>query len=71
MSKRVPVGLILFLAIAYIGFGDQVLPPAVGQYSYSIRTALNDLLIGAFPDWHPRIKVQHQEKEALQQSEGH
>jgi hypothetical protein len=70
MSKHISVSLILFLAIAYIGFGDQVLPRAVGQYSQPIRTALDDMMVGAFPDWHPGVKMQHRQQETLQQAEG-
>jgi hypothetical protein len=62
--RRFPVGLALLFLLAFIGFGDQVLPRPIGQYSLAIRSSLNSMMINAFPQWQPKNPNQ-QRKEQL------
>jgi hypothetical protein len=64
-SKGLPIGVILFLAVAYIGFGDSVLPGAAGQYSYQARYALNQTLIKIFPHWKAKTNPYKRTEDAI------
>jgi hypothetical protein len=69
MKKRFPIVTLLFLAIAYIGFGDQVLPRSVGRYSTQARAAIDNMMIGAFPSLNPKVKPNARTEDAVRQSE--
>jgi hypothetical protein len=69
MKKRFPIVTILFLAIGYVGFGDQVLPRSVGQYSTQTRAAIDDMMIGAFPNFNPKTKPNARTEDAVRQTE--
>jgi len=45
--------VLLLLVLLFIGFGDRVLPSPLKEYSYGIRSGINRILIGSFPDWNP------------------
>jgi hypothetical protein len=68
-SKGLPIGIILFLAVAYIGFGDSVLPGAAGQYSYQARSALNQTLIKIFPSWKAKTNPYKRTEDAIKKNE--
>ncbi|MEB3291690.1 MAG: hypothetical protein VKJ24_00880 [Synechococcales bacterium] len=52
--RRFPIGIALLVVLLFIGFGDQILPQPIGQYSLIIRTTLNNMMINAFPQWQPK-----------------
>ncbi|OUC14303.1 MAG: hypothetical protein B0A82_12485 [Alkalinema sp. CACIAM 70d] len=66
--KKIPVALILLLVIAFIGFGDQVLPRPIGRYSLQARTSIDQMMINLFPTWKPKNPNARTE-DALQQTE--
>jgi hypothetical protein len=68
-SKRFPIGIILFLAVAYIGFGDSVLPGVAGQYSYQTRATLNQMMINIFPSWKPKTNPYRRTEDAIQKNQ--
>jgi hypothetical protein len=69
MKKRFPVVTILFLAIGYVGFGDQVLPQSVGKYSTQTRAAIDGMMIGAFPSFNPKTNPNGRTEDAVRQTE--
>ncbi len=68
-SKRLPIGIILFLGVAYIAFGDAVLPGAAGQYSYQTRASLNQMMIKVFPSFTPKTNPYKRTEDAVQKNE--
>jgi hypothetical protein len=69
MRSKIPFGLVLFLSLFYIGFGDRLLPPAIGQYSVQTRTALDRLLISVFPNWKPKTDPSKRTQDAVKNLE--
>ncbi len=69
MLKNIPFGLILLISVIYVGFGDQFLPPAIGQYSGQARRSLDGMMIGMFPEWRPKTNPYDRTQDALQQTE--
>jgi hypothetical protein len=69
MKKRFPIVTVLFLAVAYIGFGDQVLPRSIGKYSTQTRQAIDGMMIGAFPNVNPKTKPNARTEDAVRQTE--
>jgi hypothetical protein len=69
MKKRFPIVTILFLAICYVGFGDQVLPRSVGKYSTQTRAAIDDMMIGAFPGFSSKTRPNARTEDAVRQTE--
>jgi hypothetical protein len=68
-SNGLPIGLVVFFGVAFIAFGDAVLPPVVGQYSYQTRTALNQMMINAFPSFKPKNNPYGRTEDALKKNE--
>jgi hypothetical protein len=64
-SKGLPIGIILFLTVAYIGFGDSVLPWSVGRYSYQARSSLNQTMIKIFPSWKSKTNPYKRTEDAI------
>jgi hypothetical protein len=69
MKKRFPIVTILLLAIGYIGFGDQVLPRSMGKYSTQTRAAIDDMMIGAFPNFNSKTNPNGRTEDAVRQTE--
>jgi hypothetical protein len=69
MNQRIPVGLLLLLSLIYIGFGDQFLPASIGRYSFQARSSIDQMLIGAFPTWRPKVDPSRRTEEALEKTE--
>lgn len=67
--KSIPFGLILFFSVCFVGFGDQVLPHSVGQYSTSIRSGFDNLMISAFPQLRPKTNPYGRTEEAIRETE--
>jgi hypothetical protein len=65
MRSKMPVGLILLVGLIFVGFGDQFLPPAIGRYSFQTRTALDQLLVNAFPNWQPKTNPHQRTEDAV------
>jgi hypothetical protein len=68
MKKRFPVVTFLFLAIVFVGCGDQFLPRSVGKYSIQARQSMNDIMVGSFPGWRPRTKPNQRTEDAVKQT---
>ncbi|MGI0491825.1 hypothetical protein ACN4EG_08430 [Alkalinema pantanalense CENA528] len=66
--KKIPVAVILLVVIAFIGFGDQVLPQPIGRYSLQARNSIDQMMINLFPNWKPRNPNARTE-DAVQQME--
>jgi hypothetical protein len=69
MRSKIPFGFVLLLSLFYIGFGDQLLPRAIGQYSFQTRTALDRLLISVFPNWRPKTNPSERTQDAVEKLE--
>ncbi len=69
MLKKIPFGFLLLLGLIYIGFGDQFLPPSMGQYSFQARRSLDGMMIGMFPEWRPKTNPYDRTEDALQKTE--
>ncbi|MBD1843550.1 hypothetical protein H6F89_09105 [Cyanobacteria bacterium FACHB-63] len=65
MRNRIPVGLVLMLSVVFIGFGDQILPPEIGRYSFQARSTIDQLLVNAFPTWQPKTNPHRRTEEAV------
>jgi hypothetical protein len=63
--KRVPIGIILLFAIAFVGFGDQVLPKSIGKYSTAARVSLDNMMVSGFPQWNPKSNQYRKTNEAV------
>jgi hypothetical protein len=60
-QKRFPIGIALGLFVAYVAFGDSVLPGQAGIYSLRLRSTLNNMLITAFPTFQTKNPNQRTE----------
>ena len=69
MLKKIPFGFILLFSLIYVGFGDQFLPPAIGQYSFQARRSLDGMMIGVFPEWRPKTSHYDRTQDAIQKTE--
>ncbi|MBC7824492.1 MAG: hypothetical protein H7126_11585 [Candidatus Parcubacteria bacterium] len=69
MFKKIPFGFLLLLGLVYVGFGDQFLPPSIGQYSVQARRSLDGMMIGMFPEWRPKTNPYSRTEDALQKTE--
>jgi hypothetical protein len=69
MKKRFPIVTMLLLAVAYIGFGDQVLPRSMGKYSTQTRQAIDGIMIGAFPGISSKTRPNARTEDAVRQTE--
>jgi hypothetical protein len=69
-KKGLPVGILVMLAIAYVGFGDSFLPGAAGRYSYQTRAQLNALMIKVFPSWQAKTNPNRRTEDAVERMEG-
>jgi hypothetical protein len=45
---------IVLLAVAFIGFGDRILPSPLNTLSFNTRTAINNTLMGLSPQLKPQ-----------------
>lgn len=54
--------IIIIAVLVCIGFGDSFLPKPFSTYSLQTRNTINQLVIGLFPVWRPRINP-HQRTE--------
>ncbi len=69
MKKRFPIVTLLLLAVAYIGFGDQVFPRSMGKYSTQTRQAIDGMMIGAFPGFSSKTRPNARTEDAVRQTE--
>lgn len=65
MRSKFPIGFVLFVSLIFVGCGDQFLPPVIGQYSFQARTAIDQLLVNAFPSWSPKTNPNQRTEDAL------
>ncbi len=70
MLKKIPVGFLLLLGLIYVGFGDQFLPPSIGRYSFQVRSSLDGMMIGMFPNLRPKTNPYDRTEDAIQKTEG-
>lgn len=66
MRSKLPVGLLFFVSVIYIGFGDQFLPESIGRYSFQARSSIDQMLINAFPQWQPKTNPYRRTEDAIQ-----
>ena len=69
MSRKLPIPLILLIAILFIALGDSFLPQPLSGASLSTRTALNQAIAGIFPSWRPKTKPYERTEKALEQEQ--
>jgi hypothetical protein len=65
MSRKKPFGWVLLFTLVYIGFGDQFLPKPLGQYSFQIRSTIDNQLVAVFPNWQPQSQTKGQTQEVI------
>jgi hypothetical protein len=58
--------LLIFILI-FIGFGDSFLPKPLSTASFQTRSTINNLLVGVFPTWEPKVNPNRRTEEAVEQ----
>ncbi|GAP98302.1 hypothetical protein [Leptolyngbya sp. NIES-2104] len=66
MRSKIPVGFLFLTSIVFIGFGDQVLPPEIGRYSFQVRSSIDQWLVNAVPNWQPKTNPYRRTEDAIQ-----
>ena len=69
MFRKLPIPLILLIAIVFVALGDSFLPQPLSGASLSTRTTLNNAIAGLFPSWRPKTKPYERTEKALDQEE--
>ncbi|NDJ17807.1 hypothetical protein [Myxacorys almedinensis] len=69
MRSKFPFGLVLLFGVLFIGFGDRILPSAIGQYSLQTRSVIDNTLIGLFPSWRPKTNPHKRTRDAIDRIE--
>ncbi len=70
MLRRIPFGLLLLVALIFVGLGDQFLPQPLSGASFKTRTALNEMLYALVPAWRPQVAPYQRTEDALKREEG-
>ncbi len=69
MFTRSNFTYLAILALLFISLGDRFLPPPLSTASLQTRTAMNNLLVGAFPSWRPKTKPYERTEKAIDEIE--
>ncbi|AKG20301.1 hypothetical protein [Calothrix sp. 336/3] len=69
MDKKTGTILLLILALVFIGFGDSFLPKPLSVASRNTRNTINQLIVGFFPSWQPKVKPQERTNKAIEETE--
>ncbi|BAY31319.1 hypothetical protein NIES2107_31780 [Nostoc carneum NIES-2107] len=56
---------LLLLFLIFVGFGDSFLPKPLSSASLQTRTAINQFVVGLFPNWHPKTNPNSRTERAL------
>ena len=69
MTRKLPIPLLLLIALLFVALGDRFLPQPLGGASLKARTTLNQAIVGVFPSWRPKTKPYERTEKALDQVE--
>jgi hypothetical protein len=67
LKRYFPLIVIVFLI--FLTLGDRILPGALGKASTQTRGAINQFLIGLFPDWKPKTDPYERTEKAIEKEE--
>ena len=68
-NTKTAIPLLLILALAFVGFGDQFLPQPLRSASFKTRVALDNWMTHSFSLWQPRTNPNARTERALEQQE--
>ncbi len=66
MFNKGNFALFIILLLIFIGFGDSFLPKPLNNASLQTRTAINNLVLGMFPTWEPKVKPHQRTEKAIE-----
>lgn len=69
MFKQPTFFLLLIVSLVFIGYGDSFLPQPLSTASLQTRTAINNFVIGMFPNWRPKEKPYERTEKAIEDTE--
>jgi hypothetical protein len=68
-KKGLPFGVLILVAMAYIGFGDAFLPGEAGRFSYQTRAQINRWMINVFPGFKVKTNPHQRTEQAIEREE--